>query len=264
MAAESGAAASGSSASTSGPIEFAKFNYAFSSSPALKHQADNWLEIAEKMPKDLWLALFNQRTKAPDNHRASIQLEEKSADQRLLAEQKLHTRIQQARAATDAAFRQQLQALGIDCTHLHTAVLKLLYTASGAEEQAVHFDLQVKADQCYGVLLYLNGPTTSTAVPSKTAAEMQPLWWKGTNAEADEEKFASLVCAKKDEFFCTRQVNAGDALFFRGDVAHFGPKWGSSKANVQAKVSRFVLYALFSPDASSTQDDFQVLPLKDA
>lgn len=243
----------------------AQFDYAFVFDEELTQIANEWCSIAQQLPSEAWQALTKGgHSNTIDKERGFYRLDPASDEQQQLqqANAKLHAVIQSQRQRTDAALRARLASLvaAVDEKKLHTAVIKLLYTLPGADAQPVHFDVTKDADQRWAVLLYCNGPTQSTWVPSRPAQEMRHLWWQGDEATPQEEAFAKKVQQNQQEYFTSRTVNAGDALFFRTNVAHYGPQ-RDAEADKLADAERIVLYALFSPNTNSDQDDHQLFPL---
>jgi len=176
----------------------------------------------------------------------------------------LHDQLEPLIKKSDTAFREQLKGmLHVDPSALHMVVLKLLVTKPGAAAQEVHLDEVKDANKSWGVLLHCSNSDKSTLVPKDE--EHLELLRKLTqmNAQLNFEELKMALALKKDKSdgFSSEGVQVGDALFFRTDVAHYGPVVGATDQE------RVILYALFSieprEDGKDHKDEVQLHPLAD-
>lgn len=167
----------------------------------------------------------------------------------------------QLQRTTEAALRRLLRSTGVpDVEALHCCVMKVLCSPPRAGRQKMHADVpsaamihhpqtrketsERKAPRCLSILLHLNpGVTRGTHVPLLSAADMSPLM----HCSPDEWSTVSEHLCRESNFV-SHDMQGGDALVFYGDVAHFGP------ANPSDTKWRWVLYAMFSPEAGLDQD----------
>jgi hypothetical protein len=158
------------------------------------------------------------------------------------------------RSVTEAAMRSRLQALGVDTTSLHLAAMKIVRHRPGGKDQDVHMDVSelTAAKKRWSVLFYPHA-TQSTAVPRLSAQQMAPAFLRSATATPDQQLVCDQLCDKTN--FISLPVQPGDILAFRASVAHYG-------VATTGEDDRIVIYALFSPDDDSLQDEEQRFPVR--
>lgn len=158
------------------------------------------------------------------------------------------------RSVTEAAMRSRLQALGVDTSSLHLAAMKIVRFRPGGKEQDVHMDVpELTAAKKRWSMLFYPHATQSTAVPRLSAKQMAPAFLRSATATPDQQLVCDQLCDKKN--FISLPVQPGDILAFRATVPHYG-------VAAEGEEDRIVVYALFSPEDTLTQDEEQRFPVR--
>jgi transposase len=158
------------------------------------------------------------------------------------------------RNVTEAALRSRLQALGVDTSSLHLAAMKIVRHRPGGKDQDVHMDVpELSGAKKRWSMLFYPHATMSTAVPRLSAKQMAPAFLRSATASADQQFVCDQLCDKKN--FISLPVQPGNILAFRATVAHYG-------VAAMGSDDRIVVYALFSPDDESLQDEEQRFPVR--
>ena len=158
------------------------------------------------------------------------------------------------RSVTEAVLRSRLQELGVDTSPLHLAAMKMVRHRPGGRDQDVHMDVpELDAAKKRWSMLFYPHATMSTAVPRLSAKQMAPAFLRSASASADQQLVCDQLCDKKN--FISMPAQPGNILAFRATVAHYGVAATGSD-------DRIVVYALFSPDDESLQDEEQRFPVR--
>ncbi len=138
---------------------------------------------------------------------------------------------------------------GIESEHMFVVDTKLLLAPPGKGHQPVHWDtLRHRTSAMrYSCILYCSSGCLSTALPRFV---VDPI----LNFSTDPTEMRSVVHLLSADNYESLPVAAGDLVFFRTSISHFGV------CNTMPQGNRIVLFGILSPFPSTGQDATQVFP----